>query len=115
MVIRRGEIWWADLAKPRRSEPGYSRPALIVSADAFNASSINTVLCVVITSNVQLAAAPGNVALSPTASGLPKPSVANVSQLVTIDKSFLFKRVGRLSDKSFRLVEDGMRRVLGLP
>ena len=115
MVIRRGEIWWADLAKPRRSEPGYSRPVLVVSADAFNASNISTVLCVVITSNVQLAAAPGNVMLSPAASGLPKPSVANVSQVLTIDKAFLFKRVGRLATKRLQLVDEGLRRVLGLP
>lgn len=113
-MISRGEIWWADLAKPRRSEPGYSRPVLVVSADAFNASGINTVLCVAITSNTKLAAAAGNCLLPPTATGLPKPSVANVSQLFTVDKSYLFKRVGLLSSGSFRQVEDGLKLVLGL-
>jgi mRNA interferase MazF len=112
--VSRGEIWWAQLPKPRGSEPGYSRPVVVVSTDRFNSSNIRTVLCVAITSNVQLAAASGNVMLSPTDSGLAKPSVANVSQLLTIDKSFLFKRVGRLSSAVFQQVEDGLRLVLGL-
>lgn len=113
MVVRRSEIWWASLAKPRRSEPGYSRPVLVVSSDAFNLSRISTVNCVVITSNTELAAARGNVLISPAASGLPKPSVANVSQLITVDKSFLSKKVGKLSKTSFTKVEEGLRLVLG--
>ena len=85
----RGEIWWAELPKPRRSEPGYRRPLLIVQSDDFNRSRISTVIVAVITSNLRLALAPGNVALSKKASGLPKKSVVNVSQIITIDKSLL--------------------------
>ena len=88
MVIQRGEIWWASLPEPRGSEPGYSRPVLVVQADDFNRSRINTVIAVVITSNIRLAEAPGNVLLSRKATGLPKQSVANVSQLITLDKAF---------------------------
>ena len=114
MVIKRGDVWWARLAKPRGSEPGYSRPVIIVSTNRFNTSNIRTVIAVAVTSNVQLAAAPGNVALSPADTGLPKSSVANVSQLLTVDKSFLFKRVGPLSSSAMQQIEDGMRILLGL-
>lgn len=114
MVVSRGEIWWARLPKPRGSEPGCSRPVLIVSTDRFNSSNINTVLCVAITSNANLGVAAGNVMLSPAESGLSKPSAANVSQMITVDKSFLFKRVGTLIGAPFQRVEDGLRLVLGL-
>jgi mRNA interferase MazF len=114
MVIRRGEVWWASLPKPRGSEPGYDRPILVVSSDQFNASRINTVVGVVISTNIRLAAAPGNVVLSRRASGLPKKSVANVSQVVTIDKSFLTRRVKKLANDEFGLVVDGLKLVLSL-
>ena len=90
--MKRGEIWWASLPKPRASEPGYRRPVLIVQADEFNRSNINTVLAAAMTSNVNLAAAPGNVQLSGRASGLRKPSVVNVSQLITLDYPSLERR-----------------------
>jgi len=77
----RGEIWWANLSEPVGSEPGYRRPVLIIQDDTFNQSRINTVIVAVITSNVQLAEAPGNVSLPSQASGLPKDSVVNVSQI----------------------------------
>jgi mRNA interferase MazF len=115
MVIRRGEIWWASLPKPRASEPGYSRPVLVVSSDSFNESRISTVIAVVITSNTKLAQAPGNVLLSVRSSGLPRPSVANISQLVTLDKSFLSERVKKLAKREFEMVEDGLNIVLSLP
>lgn len=115
MVIRRGEIWWADLGVPRRSEPGFTRPVLIVSSDAYNASKINTVIVLVVTSNTKLASAPGNVLLTPAASHLPKPSVVNVSHAMTLDKSFLSRRVTRLSKASMHQVEDGLRAVFDLP
>ena len=113
-MIRRGEIWWASLPEPSGSEPGFRRPLLIVSADGFNASRINTVIAVVITSNLRLADAPGNVRLPSRGTGLSKPSVANVSQVVTVDKSFLTERVGRLAPKPLADVEDGIRLVLSL-
>ncbi len=114
MVIQRGEIWWASMPEPRGSEPDYSRPVLVVQADDFNRSRINTVIAVVITSNIRLAEAPGNVFLSRKASGLPKQSVANVSQLITIDKAFLKEKVKRLGKREFSEVEEGLRLVLSL-
>jgi mRNA interferase MazF len=115
MVIERGDVWWASLPEPRGSEPGFSRPVLIVQSDDFNRSRISTVLVVVITSNTRLAAAPGNVLLSSKASSLPKESVANVSQLLTLDKSFLTARVGKLASREFAAVEAGLHLVLALP
>jgi mRNA interferase MazF len=114
MVIRRGEIWWANLPEPRGSEPGYRRPVLVIQSDAFNTSRISSVVVVVITSNVRLAEAPGNLLLSPKSSGLPKPSVANVSQIVTLDRGFLTHKVKSLSKRDLTLVEDGLRLVLGI-
>ena len=97
MVILRGEIWWATLPAPSASEPGYRRPLLIIQSDDFNRSRINTVIAAVITSNLRLSEAPGNVLLSKKDSKLPKKSVANVSQLITVDKSFLTEKVGMQS------------------
>jgi mRNA interferase MazF len=87
--VYRGEIWWASLPDPMGSEPGYRRPVLIVQDDIFTQSRINTVIVVIITSNTQLAEAPGNTLFQSKATGLPKDSVANVSQVFTIDKNFL--------------------------
>ena len=86
VTISRGEIWWADLSDPIGSEPGFRRPIVIVQGDALNRSRINTVICVPLTSNLLWAEAPGNVVLKAKTTGLPKDSVANVSQIVTIDK-----------------------------
>lgn len=102
------------MPEPRGSEPGYSRPVLVVQSDDFNRSRIRTVLAVVITSNARLAKAPGNVLLSCEASGLPKKSVANVSQLITLDKAFLTEKVAKLPKRKFAEVEDGLRLVLAL-
>ena len=112
--MERGEIWWAALDSPKGSEPGFRRPVLIVQSDAFNRSRIRTVIAVVVTSNLHLANAPGNVKLSTKQSQLPKPSVVNVSQVVTLDKSFLNSRVGRLDEKTMRSVDAGLRLVLSL-
>lgn len=112
--MRRGEIWWASLPEPSGSGPGFRRPLLVISADSFNASRISTVIAVVITSNPRLADAPGNVRLPVRGTGLPKPSVANISQIVTVDKSFLTERVGKLAPRLLAEVEQGMRLVLSL-
>ena len=113
-MIRRGEIWWANLPSPRRSEPGFRRPVVIVSSDAFNRSTIRTVLAAVITSNMRLAEAPGNVALTRKQSKLSQPSVINVSQIITLDKDFLVEKVGRLPPKQLRALESGLRLVFSL-
>ena len=112
--MKRGEIWWASLPDPRGAEPGYRRPVLVVQADAFNRSAIKTVLCAVMTSNLSLAAAPGNMRLSARSSGLPKASVANVSQLVTVDKRFMTERVKALDAHIMAQADEGLRLVMNL-
>ena len=112
--MRRGEIWWAELPEPVRSEPGFRRPILVIQSDDFNRSRIRTVLGAAITSNAKLTAAPGNVSLPTHGTGLPRQSVVNVSQIVTLDKSFLVKRAGRATDAVLRQVENGLRLVLSL-
>ncbi len=112
--MTRGEIWWASLPEPAGSEPGYRRPVVIVQSDAFNRSRIRTVVVVALTSNLQLAAAPGNVLLGKRDTDLPRDSVANVSQVVTLDRSVLTERVTMLSDNLLKEVESGLRLVLGL-
>ncbi len=102
------------LSEPVGSEPGYRRPTLIVQSNDFNRSRISTVIAVVITSNIKLAEAPGNVFLPRNVTGLPKDSVANVSQVITIDKDFLTERVGSLSPEFLQRVETGLRLVLAL-
>jgi mRNA interferase MazF len=112
--IQRGEIWWADLAEPRRSEPGYRRPVLVVQADSFNRSRIQTAIVAAITSNLELANAPGNVLVPARSTGLPRDSVVNVSQLLTLDRSFLTECAGTLSPRLQRSVDEGLRLVLHL-
>ena len=113
MVIGQGEIWWAELPAPAGSGPGFRRPVAVVQCDAFNRSRIATVVCVPLTSNLKWAAAPGNVSLSARITGLPKDSVANVSQIVTVDREFLKTRVGRLPQAKLELLLSGIDVVLG--
>lgn len=113
-TLERGSVWWADLEPPAGSAPGFRRPVLIVQADAFNRSALHTTIAVVLTSNLRLADAPGNVRLAARETGLPKDSVANVSQVVTIDRDHLAEQVGRLAERQVRRVDDRLRLVLGL-
>jgi mRNA interferase MazF len=112
--MRRGEIWWAELPEPVASDPGYRQPILIIQSDDFNRSRIQTVIAVVLTTNLRLAAAPGNVLVTADDTRLPKDSVVNVSQIITVDKSFLTERVSQVDDRVMLLVEDGIRTVLAL-
>ena len=112
--MRRGEVWWAELGIPAGSGPGYRRPVVIVQSNAFNRSYIRTAVAVAITSNVKLAAAPGNVSLSKGAAGLPVASVVNISQIITVDQDFLTERIGRLPAAMLRRLDDGLRLVLAL-
>ncbi|TMD25728.1 MAG: type II toxin-antitoxin system PemK/MazF family toxin [Chloroflexi bacterium] len=114
MVVRRGEIWWADLGSPRGSAPALRRPVLVISADFVNRSALRTVSVVGITSNVKWAAAPGNVLITKGVAGLARESVANVTQVQTIDRSDLDSRVGKLSRALMQDVDSGLRRVLDL-
>ena len=114
MVIRRGEIWYADLGKPRGSEPGYIRPVLVMQENHFNDSRLATVIVLAMTSNLNHAQYPGNVQILKADSGLPKDSVVNVSQIATIDKAMLDARVSALPQSSMHQIEDGLSMVLGL-
>jgi mRNA interferase MazF len=96
VVISQGEVWWADLPPPTGSGPGFRRPVVVVQGDAMNRSNVATVVCVPLTSNLKWALAPGNVQLAARVTGLPKDSVANVSQIISIDKGLLSARVDRL-------------------
>jgi mRNA interferase MazF len=110
----RGEIWWADLPQPVGSEPGYRRPIVLLQNDSFTQSNLRTVIVAVITSNTQLAASPGNVFLPSNISGLPKDSVVNVSQILTLDKSFLRDLVGTIPDYLQEEIDEGLRLALYL-
>lgn len=112
--MNRGEIWWAELPDPTASEPGYRRPVLIVQSDEFNRSRISTIIGVVITSNLKLAKAPGNVKLPRSRTGLDRESVANISQIITIDKGCLSQKIGRLGKLAMQQVDEGVALVLGL-
>ena len=112
--MKRGEIWWAALPEPAGSGPGFRRPVLVIQSDAFNNSRISTVVVAVITSNLALAEAPGNVRLAKSDSGLPKASVVNVSQIITLDRSLLSARVKALPGKVAQQVNAGLQLVLGL-
>jgi len=113
MVIGQGDVCWASLDDPIGSAPGFRRPVVVVQGDSFNASRIATTVVVPLTSNLRLAAAPGNVLLAASRTGLPKDSVANVSQIVTIDQSLLEERSGRLTDSDLHLVLAGIDLMLG--
>lgn len=114
MVIERGEAWWADLGEPDGSKPGYRRPVVIVQSDAFNRSRLRTVIAFVLMTNVRLVEAPGNVLVPAKASGLSKDSVANVSQVITVDRDFLLERAGRIRGQLLKDIDNGLRLVLGL-
>lgn len=111
---RRGEVWWASMREPVGSEPGHRRPVLVVSSDGFNRSRIRTVLVAAVSSNLRLSEAPGNVLVQTSESGLPKDSVVNVSQVVTLDKDFLGDRAGTLGARTMLSVDDGLKLAFAL-
>ena len=112
--MRRGEIWWACLPQPVGSGPGYRRPVLVVQADDFNASRIQTVVVAAITSNLSLAEAPGNVLCSRRETSLKSDSVVNISQIITLDEKLLTERVGKVPARLFARVEAGLRLIFAL-
>lgn len=113
MVTALGEIWWADLPDPVGSGPGWRRPVVVVQGDAINRSRISTAVCVPLTSNLRWVDAPGNVLLPARLTRLPKDSVANVSQVVTLDKSLLTECVGKLPRAKVDLLLAGIDVILG--
>lgn len=112
--MKRGEVWWAILPAPAGSGPGFRRPVLIIQANPYNQSRIATAIVAVVTSNLSLAEAPGNVRVGKADSGLAKPSVVNVSQLFTVDRALLAERVRALPAEAMQRVDDGLRLVLAL-
>ena len=114
MVIKRGEIWWESLPEPTGSGPGLRRPVVVVSSNEFNKSLIRTCIVAVITSNLRLAEAPGNIFISKKQSGLNKESVINVSQIITVDKSVLTEKVKSLPNKTMIDIEIGLKLSFGL-
>jgi mRNA interferase MazF len=113
VVIAQGDVCWADLPPPAGSGPGFRRPVVVVQGDALNRSRIATVVCVPLTSNLRWASAPGNVALSARQTGLSKDSVANVSQVIALDRAILTEPVGKLSRAKVELLLSGIDIVLG--
>ena len=113
MVISQGDVCWAELPAPTGSGPGFRRPVVVVQGDALNRSRVATVVCVPLTSNLRWAKAPGNVLLAARTTGLPRSSVANVSQIVALDRTLLEERVGRVSRTKLELVLSGVDVVLG--
>lgn len=113
MVVAQGDIWWAELPAPTGSGPGFQRPIVVVQSDAFNRSNIATIVCVPLTSNLRWADAPGNALLPARATGLPRDSVANVSQILAIDRDLLTERAGRVSRNQLETILDGIGTLLG--
>lgn len=111
-VVARGEVWWVDFGDPTGSAPGYWRPAVVVSSERFNRSRISTAVVAAVTSNTRLASAPGNVALPDGL--LPKQSVVNVSQLMTLDRSAFVQRMATVPTIELRRIDDGLRLALDL-
>ena len=114
MLIARGDVWWADLPDPVGSAPGFRRPAVVVQSDAFNRSRLTTVTVVILTSNLRLLDAPGNALVPARSSGLPRDSVANVSQVLTVDRTNLTERIRQLPSGVIHQIDDGLRLALGL-
>jgi mRNA interferase MazF len=114
MVIQRGDIWWAELQEPAGSGPGYKRPLVILQSNDFNKSRISTIIGVVLTTNLRLADAPGNVLLPQKITGLPIDCVTNVSQIITIDRYFLYDRIGSLPASIMKRINNSLGLVLSL-
>jgi len=113
MVISQGEIWWADLPSPAGSGPGFRRPVVVVQGDALNQSRIGTAICVPLTSNLKWSDAPGNVVLAAKTTGLARDSVANVSQILSLDRELLTECAGKISHTRVQLILAGLDVVLG--
>ena len=112
-MTRQGQVWWADLPEPTGSEAGFRRPVIVAQGDRFNRSRIATVLCVPLTGNTRLADAPGNLLLGAASTGLPRDSVANVSQLFALDRSLLAECVGQIGERQLQQLFVGIDIVLG--
>jgi mRNA interferase MazF len=114
MMIRRGQIWWADLGVPRGSSPGYQRPVVVIQADKLNKSDIDSVVVVISTTTLRLARMPGNVFVESGVAGLRYDSVINVTQLYTLDKRDLLELWGSLPSEKMEKISNGLAQILSL-
>jgi mRNA interferase MazF len=114
VVIRRGEVWWADLGEPRGSAPALRRPVVVVQCDLLTASALGTVMIVPLTSNLRRGQAIGNVTLAPSETGLPRPCVALVCQIMALDKIFFAELAGSLSARARQAIDKGLRLALAI-
>lgn len=112
MVIQQGDVVWVDLPPPTGSAPAGRRPAIVVQHDRFNRTQLATTVVVAITSNLKYAAMPGNVRLAKGEAGLPRPSVANVTQVATIDRGAITGKLGHLTPARLRAIWNGLRLVM---
>jgi mRNA interferase MazF len=112
--MERGEVWWADLPDPVGAGPGFRRPVIVIQSNDFNRSKIRTIIILILTSNLKLSDAPGNVLIPSSESGLSKDSVANISQIITVDKDFLTEKCGKLPLRYIKSIDDGLRLVLSI-
>lgn len=112
-MIHQGDVWWADLPEPVGSGPGYRRPVVIVQGDSHNRSLLATVVCVPLTGEPRWQHVPGRVLLSLDETGLPKASVAQTTQVITIDRDLLLERQSRLPEDALRRILAGLDLVLG--
>lgn len=112
MVINQGDVYWIYLREPLGSEPGYRHPHVVIQNNLFNHSQIGTIVVCALTSNLKRASAPGNILLNLGEANISKPSVVNVSQILTVDKSQLGEYIGSLSARRVRQVLDGLKLVL---
>lgn len=115
VTVSQGDVWWADLPDSSGSGPGFRRPVVVVQGNAFNRSRLATTIVVPLTSNLRWAEAPGNLLLRGRTTGLPKDSVANVSQVLTVDRTLLNERTGRLSQRLIGALLSGVALALGMP
>ena len=108
MAINQGDIYWVELEEPKGSEPAYKHPHVVIQNNAFNFSKINTVVCCALTSNLKRALSPGNVMLRKNEGGLPKKSVVNITQIITVNKSDLREKIGQLSKNRVNEIVEGL-------
>jgi mRNA interferase MazF len=113
-VVKRGEIWWADLPEPVGAGPGYRRPVLIVSDDDYNQTTIQTVIVLSLTSNLKYARLANNIYLSKDETGLSTDSVINITQLGTIDRTLLEQRISNVSEATLFQLNESLKQVLGI-
>ena len=109
MDTKQGDIYWIDFGSPKGSEPGYKHPHVVIQNNIFNASKVNTVVVCALTSNLKWARSPGNVLIKKGEGNIPKDSVVNISQIETIDKSFLIEKIGTLSPSRIKQIIEGIQ------